>query len=68
MAYDLHSPFDLQQHKNTFINYLEVVIRPSGLVEYAVPSHQEKLLRIWAVDQGLVADDDDSWYEVRYSR
>ena len=44
--YDLHSPFDLQKHMETYINYLEVVIFPDGHIEYAVPSHQEKLIRV----------------------
>lgn len=39
----LHSPFDLETHKKTFINYFEAVILPSGEVEYAIPSHQEYL-------------------------
>ena len=43
----LHSPFDIKVHKQTFINYLEVVISPEGIVEYAVPSHVEKLLQIF---------------------
>ena len=44
--YDLHSDFDIQQHKATYINYLEVVVFPDGHVEYAVPSHQEKLIAV----------------------
>lgn len=44
--YDLHSPFDIQKHKETYINYLEVVIFPNGHIEYAVPSHQEKLIKV----------------------
>lgn len=44
--YDLHSPFDIEQHKKHYINYLEVVIFPDGHVEYAIPSHQEKLIQI----------------------
>lgn len=43
----LNEPFDIKTHKLTFINYLEVVISPDGTVEYAVPSHQEKLLRVF---------------------
>ena len=42
----LHSPFDISTHKRTFINYLEVVMSPEGVIEYAVPSHQEKLIEI----------------------
>lgn len=55
--YDLTSPFDLELHKKTFVNYLEVVIFPDGHVEYAIPSHQEKLIKVacdlngWSRDQ-----------------
>lgn len=42
----LRSKFDIETHKKVFVNYLEVVIREDGTVEYAVPSHQEKLIRI----------------------
>ena len=38
--YDVYSPFDIEQHKKTYINYLEVIIIPDGTVMYAVPSHQ----------------------------
>jgi hypothetical protein len=44
--YSVYSKFNLDKHKETFINYLEVVIMEDGTVEYAVPSHQEKLIRI----------------------
>lgn len=44
--YDVYSKFDLEKHKQTFINYFEAVILPSGEVQYAVPSHQEKLLQL----------------------
>lgn len=42
----LHSPFDIEMHKRTFVNYLEVVILEDGTIEYAVPSHQEKLIKL----------------------
>lgn len=44
--YDLYSPFDIQQHKKHYVHYLEVIVRPDGTVEYAVPSHQEKLIAV----------------------
>lgn len=44
--YGLHSPFDIEKHKKTFVNYLEVIVFPDGHIEYAVPSHQEKLTEI----------------------
>ena len=42
----LQGAFDLETHKQNFVNYLEVIITPDGTVEYAVPSHQEKLIKI----------------------
>ena len=35
----LHSPFDVETHKKTFKNYLEVMIDEDGIVHYAIPSH-----------------------------
>lgn len=51
--YDLHSPFDIEQHKQHYVNYLEVVIFPDGHIEYAVPSHQEKLIAICMEQLGI---------------
>lgn len=42
----LHGKFDLQTHADNFIDYLEVIIKPDGTIEYAVPSHNEKLIAI----------------------
>jgi hypothetical protein len=42
----LRQPFDIETHKKTFINYLEVVILEDGTIVYAVPSHQKKLIEI----------------------
>lgn len=55
--YDLHSPFDIEQHKKTFINYLEVVIFPDGHIEYATPSHQEKLIAICMDELGITREE-----------
>lgn len=44
--YNLHSDFEIEQNKKTFIHYLEVVIDESGKIMYAVPSHQEKMIAI----------------------
>jgi len=44
--YGVYSEFDIQKHKKTFINYLEVMIDRNGKVHYAVPSHQE-----WAIKE-----------------
>jgi hypothetical protein len=41
----LHSPFDIEKHKQVFVNYLEVIIDKEGVVHYAVPSHQEWLIK-----------------------
>lgn len=51
----LRGPFDIKLHKLTFIDYLEVVISPDGIVEYAVPSHLEKLLKIF-MEQEHITD------------
>ena len=45
-TYNLYCPFDIEKHKKTYINYLEVVILEDGTIEYAVPSHQEKAISI----------------------
>ena len=44
MEYGLHSEFDIDKHKETFVNYLEVIISEDGKIHYAVPSHQEYLI------------------------
>lgn len=44
--YDLYSDFDMHKHKQQYIHYLEAILFPDGHVEYAVPSHQEKLIAI----------------------
>lgn len=46
MTLTADTPFIIERHKDEFINYLEVVISPLGDIEYAVPSHAEKLLSI----------------------
>lgn len=43
--YDLNSKFDIQKHKETYHYYFEALIFPDGHVEYAVPSHQELLIK-----------------------
>lgn len=42
----LNGPFDIEKHKKTFTDYLEVIILEDGTIVYAVPSHQEKLIAI----------------------
>lgn len=46
MEYNLYCDFDMDKHKKKYINYLEVIILPTGKIVYAVPSHQEKLVKI----------------------
>lgn len=53
MSYDLHSDFNIQLHKETFVNYLEVLILEDGTIVYAVPSHQLKGEEIAAKRLGL---------------
>jgi len=42
--YTMNSDFDVEEHKKKFVNYLEVMIKEDGTIEYAVPSHQEKAI------------------------
>ena len=58
----LHSPFDIETHKQTFVSYLEVVISPEGTVEYAVPSHTDKLIEILAKQKGIENFDEAKRY------
>jgi len=45
--YDMQtSEFNLTEHLKRYVNYTEVVIFPDGHIEYAIPSHQEKLISI----------------------
>lgn len=46
VMYDLYCEFDLDKHVKAYPYYTEVIILPSGRVEYAVPSHQEKLIQL----------------------
>lgn len=56
----LHSPFSIEEHKNTFIHYLEVIIHPDGFIEYAVPSHVMKLRDIAKMTSESMFEE---WYE-----
>ncbi len=44
--YSIYSKFNLEQHKKTFVNYLEVIVLEDGTVQYAIPSHQEAGIRL----------------------
>ena len=41
----LASDFSIKIHKETFIDYLEVMVDESGKIFYAIPSHQEWLIK-----------------------
>lgn len=41
----MNQPFSIEVHKANFTNYLEVILDPQGTVHYAVPSHQEFMIR-----------------------
>lgn len=51
--YSIHSEFDIQKHKETYTNYLEVIIHPNGKIEYAIPSHQYKLEMIASSERNV---------------
>lgn len=66
-VYNLHCPFDIDKHKRNYVHYLEVVIKEDGTIEYAVPSHQHKLLevasrRLGVPKQKIVEDCPKSMY------
>lgn len=44
--YSVYSKFDKNKHKERYKHYLEVIIDRDGIVHYAVPSHQEKLIKM----------------------
>lgn len=43
--YDLTCEFDIELHKQTFVHYLEICIDEEGKCHYAVPSHQEFMIK-----------------------
>lgn len=51
--YGVYSDFDIEKHKQTFVNYLEVLILEDGKVMYAVPSHQELAIKIACEKLGI---------------
>lgn len=55
--YDLYSKFDIDLHKKHFVNYLEIIIKEDGTAEYAVPSHQEKLIKEIQIKYNCSRDD-----------
>jgi hypothetical protein len=59
----LHAPFDVETHKKTFINYLEVIIHSDGTIEYAVPSHMIKLQHIYGKSMDEIFEEYQHQYE-----
>lgn len=51
----LSLPFDIKRHEKVFTNYFEAIMYSDGYIEYAVPSHQEKLIKILC----------DKWHKTR---
>lgn len=62
----LRRPFDIETHKETFINYLEVVILEDGTIQYAVPSHSEKLIAIAMVKLGVTRKELEDLCPIEY--
>lgn len=48
--------FDYETHTKNFVNYLEVIIFKDGHIEYAVPSHQMKLIDIYCKEKNISKD------------
>ena len=51
--YNVYSEFDLEKHKEIYINYLEVMIDKDGKIMYAVPSHQEKAIEMACIAKNI---------------
>lgn len=69
----LYKPFDFNEHLKAFGDtYLEAVVLEDGTIEYAIPSHEQKLVRVIMQKTGKTRDqviwdcsDDDklNWQE-----
>lgn len=46
-------PFNIELHSKSFKGWCELVIWPDGKIEYAVPSHIEKLINGYCEKTGL---------------
>lgn len=44
--YSILSEFDIEKHKKKYVHYLEIIIEENGHVVYAVPSHQERMIKL----------------------
>lgn len=50
----LSEPFNIQRHWEEYRGtYLEAIVLPDGHIEYAMPSHTEKLVQILQEQKGL---------------
>ena len=56
-GYSIYCKFDADRHKETYTNYLEVLISKSGEIMYAIPSHQEKAIELACKDLGVTRDE-----------
>lgn len=52
-GYSIYADFDIEQHKQTYTNYLEVLIDPDGRIVYAIPSHKEKATALACAKLGV---------------
>lgn len=52
----LYKPFNFKNHADNFVNYCEVVIHPDGMIEYAIPSHSDMLIKIYCEKNHLTKD------------
>ncbi|MCA1064597.1 hypothetical protein QTG56_23610 (plasmid) [Rossellomorea sp. AcN35-11] len=53
----LRGPFNIDRHKKAFTDYLEVIIDEEGIIMYATPSHQEKLIAISCKKLNITRED-----------
>ncbi|MFI3329150.1 MAG: hypothetical protein R3Y05_01535 [bacterium] len=63
IKYSVYSDFDLDKHKETFTNYCEVVILEDGTVKYAVPSHEQMLIKLYADKKGMSVEEFYNWWD-----
>lgn len=57
MILNKNTVFDYKTHRENFIDYLEVIIFKDGHIEYAVPSHQMKLIDIYCKEKNISIDE-----------
>ena len=57
MMLNRNTVFDYKTHRENFTNYLEVIIFKDGHIEYAVPSHQMKLVDIYCKENNITRDE-----------